>query len=172
MTNEFKSPEIIELLNKRLTGNRNLMLSIAETMRVSVFKNFQTEGSRIGSKWQRLSPATIKQRQKKGYWPGKILQRTGQLKNSIISQADDTTAAVSTNLVYAAIHQYGGWIHRSSLKTYLRKKREGKEAPSGIRQRRIKMSSFYIPARPFMKLNESDMNKIKSTIVKELTKRG
>jgi len=172
MTNEFKSPEIIELLNKRLTGNRNLMLSIAEMMRVSVFKNFQTEGSRIGSKWQRLSPATIKQRQKKGYWPGKILQRTGQLKNSVISQADDTTATVSTNLIYAAIHQYGGWIHRSSLKTYLRKKREGKDASlDKLRRTKNKMSSFYIPARPFMKLNESDMNKIKSTIVKELTKR-
>lgn len=166
MTNEFKSPEIIEMLKKRLSGDRNLMLSIAETMRVSVLKNFETEGSRLGSKWQRLAPATIKQRQKKGYWPGKILQRTGQLKDSVISQADDTTATVSTNLIYAAIHQYGGWIHRSSLKTYLRKKREGKEASFD----KLRMTSFYIPARPFMKLNEGDLNKIKNSIVKKLTK--
>jgi len=106
--NEFKSPEIIELLKKKLSGDRELMLSIAETMRVSVLKNFGTEGMRLGKKWQRLSPATIKQRQKKGYWPGKILQRTGRLKKSIKSRADKTTASVSTNLVYAAIHQYGG----------------------------------------------------------------
>ncbi|BDQ03508.1 phage virion morphogenesis protein [Ignavibacterium sp.] len=167
MTNEFKSPEIIELLNKRLTGNRNLMLSIAETMRVSVLKNFESEGSRLGSKWQRLSPATIKQRQKKKYWPGKILQRTEELKDSITSQADETTASVSTNLIYAAIHHYGGWIHRSSLKTYLRKKREGKEAKTPSKN---KMSSFYIPARPFLKLNESDLRGIKDIIIKKLTK--
>lgn len=165
MDNEFKSPEIIEMLKKKLSSNRELMLSIAETMRVSVLKNFGTEGTRLGSKWQRLAPATIKQRQKKGYWPGKILQRTGQLKNSISSQANETTAVVSTNLVYAAIHQYGGWIHRSSLKTYLRKKREGKEAKTPGKN---KMSSFYIPARPFMKLNESDLKKIKKLILNDL----
>lgn len=165
--NEFKSPEIIDLLKKKLSGNRELMLSVAETMRVSVLKNFGTEGMRLGKKWQRLAPETIKQRQKKGYWPSKILQRTGQLKNSIISQADDTTATVSTNLIYAAIHQYGGWIHRSSLKTYLRKKREGKDAKTPSKN---KMSSFYIPARPFLKLNERDLNMIKNSIVKGLTK--
>jgi phage gpG-like protein len=33
------------------------------------------------------------------------------------------------------------------------------------------MSSIYIPARPFMKLNEKDLDRIKSIIVKELTKR-
>jgi phage virion morphogenesis protein len=168
MKNEFESPEIIKLLKEKLSkGNRELMLSIAERMRAAVLKNFETEGARIGERWQRLSHATIKQREKKRYWPGKILQRTGQLKNSIISQADDTTAIVSTNLIYAAIHQYGGWIHRSSLKTYMRKKREGKAAKE---PRKNKMSSFYIPARPFMKLNERDIEKIKELIIKAIMK--
>ena len=60
-------------------------------------------------------------------------------------------------------------LHRSSLKTYLSKILSRKDAKTPGKN---KMSSFYIPARPFMKLNESDMNKIKSTIVKELKKRG
>jgi phage virion morphogenesis protein len=178
MENEFKSPEIIEILKEKLRGNRGLMLAIAEEMRVAVLKNFETEGARLGKKWASLKKSTIKQRESKGYWPGKILQRTGQLKNSIISRANETSAEVSTNLIYAAIHQYGGWIHRSSLKTYLRKKREGKAAKEprvntpnpSMRGEKNKMSSFYIPARPFMKLNERDIEKIKELITKAIMK--
>ncbi|AFH47806.1 Mu-like prophage protein GPG [Ignavibacterium album JCM 16511] len=167
MTNEFKSPEILDLLKEKVNKKNNLMVSIAETMRVAVLKNFETQGNRIGKPWQRLSPVTIKQREKKGYWPGKILQRTGQLKRSILSSYGDDYAQVSTNLIYAAIQNYGGIIHRSSLKTYLRKKREGKEAKKPGRN---KMRSIRIPARPFMKLNDQDLEKIKSKIINALTK--
>lgn len=169
MTNEFKSPEIIELLKNKLSNKSKLMVAVAETMRTAVLKNFETEGGRIGKPWQKLSQQTIKQREKKGYWPGKILQRTGQLKRSIISSYGEDYAQVSTNLIYAAIQNYGGVIHRSSLKTFIRKKREGKEAK---RPKVNKMSSIRIPARPFMKLNEQDIEKIKQKIVSALTKNG
>ncbi len=76
MNNEFKYPEILELLKQKLTSKKALMTAIAETMRAAVLKNFETEGSRIGKPWQKLSHQTIKQRQIKGYWPGKILQQT------------------------------------------------------------------------------------------------
>lgn len=165
MINEFKSPEIIELLKKRLQSSSKLMVAVAEIMRTAVLKNFETEGSRIGKPWQRLSHKTIKQREKKGYWPGKILQRTGQLKRSIISSYGEDYAQVSTNLIYAAIQNYGGVIHRSSLKTYLRKRREGKEAKKPVKN---KMSSIRIPARPFMKLNDNDIEKIKQKIIQSL----
>lgn len=171
MENEFRSPEIIELLKRKLNNNSTLMLSVAEAMRVAVLKNFETEGSRIGKPWQRLSHKTIEQRKKKGYWPGKILQRTGQLKRSIISSYSDNFAQVSTNLIYAAIHNYGGVIHRSSIKTYIRKKREGKTANPLKRSEKPginKMSSIRIPARPFMKLNESDIDNIKQKIIRML----
>ncbi|MEM4313413.1 MAG: phage virion morphogenesis protein [Thermoplasmata archaeon] len=162
MNNEFKSPEIIELLKNKLSNKSKLMVAIAETMRSAVLKNFETEGSRIGKPWQRLSHQTIKQREKKGYWPGKILQKTGQLKRSIISSYGEDYAQVSTNLIYAAIQNYGGVIHRSSLKTFLRKKREGKEAKKPTNN---KMSSIRIPARPFMQLNNDDLEKIKKKII-------
>lgn len=93
--------------------------------------------------------------------------RTGRLKDSINSSYGDNYAQVSTNLIYAAIHNYGGLIHRSSLKTYLRKKKEGKASPPPTRN---KMSSVRIPARLFMQLTSGDMEKIKSKILKGLTK--
>ena len=52
-------------------------------------------------------PKTIKQREKKGHWPGKILQQTGQLKRSITAQSTDTEAIVGTNLKYAPTHHFG-----------------------------------------------------------------
>ncbi|WP_337872900.1 phage virion morphogenesis protein [Ignavibacterium sp.] len=167
MNNEINSPKVIELLKKKLSGgNKTLMASIAETIRVSVLKNIETEGQRLSKRWQKLSPKTIGGRKKKGYWPGKILQRTGQLKRSINSSYGENYAQVSTNLIYAAIHNYGGIIHRTSLKTFLRKKREGKEAKQ---PKTNKMSSIRIPARPFMQLISGDLEKIKSKIVRELT---
>lgn len=175
MNNEFKSPEILELLKQRLSsqsGSHNkskLMVSVAETMRVAVLKNFNTEGSRIGKPWQKLANKTIEQRKKKGYFPGKILQRTGQLKRSIVSSYGEDYAQVSTNLIYAAIQNYGGIIHRSSLKTYMRKYRAGKKAKKPTSN---KMSSIRIPARPFMKLNNDDIEKIKKKIVLALIKNG
>jgi len=167
MKNEFKSPEIIELLKQRLKDKSKVLAAVAETMRTAVLKNFETEGSRIGKPWQKLSDKTIEQRQRKGYWPGKILQRTGQLKRSIISSYGEDYAQVSTNLIYAAIQNYGGVIHRSSLKTFLRKKREGKIASKPKQNR---MSTIKIPARPFMVLNNQDIEKIKKKIVSALTK--
>jgi len=169
MNNEFKSPEIIELLKQKLANKSKLMVAIAETMRAAVLKNFETEGSRIGKPWQRLSHQTIKQREKKGYWPGKILQRRGQLKRSIISSYGEDYAQVSTNLIYAATQNYGGIIHRSTLKTYLRKKISRKDAKMPGKN---KMSTIRIPARPFMKLNDQDIEKIKKKIVTALTRNG
>lgn len=166
MQNEFKPPEIIELLKNKLENKNKLMVAIAETMRTAILKNFETEGSRIGKPWQRLSHQTIKDREKKGYWPGKILQRRGQLKRSIISSYGEDFAQVSTNLIYAAIQNYGGVIHRSSLKTFLRKKTKGKEAKKPTNN---KMSSIRIPARPFMQLSNDDLENIKKKIVLALT---
>jgi phage virion morphogenesis protein len=170
MENEFKS-SVIEMLRKRLTKpDPELMLEIAETMRVSVLKNFETEGSRLGKRWAKLAKETIKQRERKGYWPGKILQRTGQLKRSIISSYGNDYAQVSTNLIYAAIQNYGGLIHRSSLKRFIRKRMNDKD--SRLRGNDIpkgnKMTTIRIPARPFMKLTDKDLEDIKESILRKL----
>lgn len=93
-------------------GNRDLtplMRSIAGIMADAVEENFAQEGR---PKWLPLKPSTIKQRTRRGYWPGRILQQRGQLAASISAQSDATSAVVGTNLVYAAIHQLGGYAGR------------------------------------------------------------
>lgn len=76
---------------------------------------------------------------------GKTLQDTGQLAASISQKATSNSALVGTNKKYAAIHQFGGKAGRGRKVT--------------------------IPARPFLKLNDSDMKDIKEAI-KEYLKPG
>ena len=85
-------------------------------------------------KWVPLSLRTNQARQKKGYWPGKILQQTGRLASSISSYSDNDKAVVGTNVVYAAIQQFGGKAGR------------GKKAD--------------IPARPYLQLTDRDLEEI------------
>ncbi|HOV99271.1 MAG TPA: phage virion morphogenesis protein [Bacteroidota bacterium] len=158
---EIIDTKTLESLRGRFTNLQPLMVNLAETMRTTVFKNFDTEGNRLGKHWPQLKHSTILQRQKKGYWPGKILQRTGQLKRSIQSSYGVDYAKVGTNLIYAAIHNFGGNIHQSALSSYLSKKTSGKSAS---KPKRNWMKTIQIPARPYMELTDGDINKLKSII--------
>ncbi|GBD39828.1 hypothetical protein HRbin37_02114 [bacterium HR37] len=126
--------EIKELLKRILKKSNDMspaMKDIADIMLDAVEKNFEEEGR---PSWPPLSPSTIKERQRKGFWPGKILQREGTLAGSISEDHGPLYALVGTNIKYAPIHQFGG--------------RSGK----GHRAR--------IPARPFLSLTEEDKDGI------------
>ena len=127
--------EIQQLLKRLISKTENLrplMKNIAGIMLDSVEENFEKEGRPY--KWQGLAKPTIKQRTKKGYWPGRILQVRGELAASITSKYDENSAVVGTNKVYAAIHQLGGEAGRNT--------------------------NVKIPARPYLKLTEDDINQI------------
>jgi len=117
------------------------MQNIVGIMLDSVEENFEKEGR--PDKWEKLAPSIIKQRTKKGYWPGRILQMRGELAASITSKYDKDSAIVGTNKVYAAIHQFGGDAGRG---------------------RKVK-----IPARPYLKIEKKGLNKIIATTNNYLT---
>ena len=82
------------------------MKNIAGIFAYSTEENFKNEGR--PDKWIDLAESTKKQREKKGHWPGQILQVTGQLAASINTYYDNDSAVIGSNLDYAAIHQLGG----------------------------------------------------------------
>lgn len=129
----------IEELINRVIDRRPLMRNIAGIMHHAVEENFAKEGR---PKWTPLSQKTIQARQKKGYWPGRILQMRGELAASISQAYSNDEAVVGTNKVYAGIHQFGG------------------KAGRGHRAN--------IPARPFLKLTEQDLNDIKEAVIEYL----
>ena len=107
--NLFVVQNQIERLGRGLTDNRYLM-------HTAVQQNFRQGGR---PKWLGLK-----------YRNGKPLTDTGALRNSLSEHYDNDTAIVGTNMVYAAIHHFGGMAGRN---------------------RKVR-----IPARPFMTLTNGD----------------
>jgi phage virion morphogenesis protein len=132
---DYEVKSALNDLLKKVKDMSPVMKKIAGIMHDAVEENFEKEGR---PRWKPLSARTIAQRQKKGYWPGAILQMRGELAASISQSSDNDTAMVGTNKVYAAIHQFGGKAGR------------GHKAQ--------------IPARPFLKLTDDDLDEIKKAI--------
>lgn len=122
-----------KLLNlaKRGENLKPLMKNIAGIMAYSAEENFASEGR---PKWEDLKPRTKKQRQRKGHWPGQILQVSGQLASSVNTYYDNESAVIGSNLTYAAIHQLGGNAGKNH--------------------------SAKIPARPYLQLTDEDFQEI------------
>ena len=74
----------------------------------------QTEQAfdREGPGWQKLRPATVRQRTKRGKWPGKIMQVSNALARSYLPFHNRTEAGIGTNMVYAAAQHFGAKIQR------------------------------------------------------------
>jgi phage virion morphogenesis protein len=90
-------------------------------------------------RWTDLSPSHKQYREKKGYWPGKILQMQGLLAMSLTTGYGPTSAWIGSPMVYAAIHQLGGTP----------------DMPPGLAA---------IPARPYMGLDGVARQEILQTI--------
>jgi len=81
---------------------------LSQKMTDNVNKNFDTEGSHLGSKWARLKSNTVMQRVRLGYGTGPILQRTGKLKNSTYQKEKTSKRVVVSNSAhYYKYHQLG-----------------------------------------------------------------
>jgi phage gpG-like protein len=90
-----------------LQQNEELMREIGTSQYLSVMKTFREQGSPAGS-WAPLAQSTIRS-DPKFYGPGHLLLagRTGWLRNSIKVAARPGTVTIGTNVVYAAVHQFG-----------------------------------------------------------------
>ena len=128
-------------LARKSSDTEETMTEIAGIMLDAVEENFEQEGR--PEKWTPLADATIEERREKGFGPEHpILQRRGTLAASVQAHSSRTEAMVTTNLRYAAIHQFGGKAGRNKKVT--------------------------IPPRPFMVLGRDDEDKIVEILKKLL----
>ena len=130
----------LQEIAKKTSDLKPLMKNIAGIFASAAEDNFAEEGR--PDKWQDLSKVTKKLREKKGKWPGQILQVSGQLASSINTYYDNNSAIIGSNLEYAAIHQLGGQAGRNKKVTVL--------------------------ARPYLKLTDEDFEEIMDVIKKHL----
>lgn len=164
---------LLERVSASTQDTAPLMREIAGILHAEVEENFDAEGR---PKWRDLYPSTKKARARKGHWPGKILQVSGHLAASVTPGSTDDKAQVSTNVEYAAAQHFGATItqgSRSSLFTQERRKKntvrgkkgtftKGKKkvGPGGAGSVTSGPRVIDIPARPFMTLPESGVQKI------------
>lgn len=139
----------------------SLTAALAGDLHDEVMQNFEEEGR---PKWLSLAPATIRNRARTGHWPGKILERRGALKRSIVPSHTPDEAVVSTNKVYAAVQHFGHTFQRMARSEFFvrqrsnggRNEKRRKGAFTGREQggqgRTIGEHSVTIPARPFMSI--------------------
>lgn len=130
--------QALQRLSGQLDDLSPVMEKIAGDLQSAVEQNFATEGERIGHLWKK-SRRAIQQ-------GGKTLQDTGRLAGSITKETGRDYAMVGTNVIYAAMMQFGG-----------------------------KKSQFPhlwgdIPARPYLGLNADDEEDIRDKISKALQK--
>lgn len=153
---------------------------VAALMADAVEENFAAQGR---PRWLGLSPKTLKRRGQSAD-DIKILQHSGRLAASIEQRHDANSATVGTNVVYAAIHQFGGSIERHPMSGMVRLrterngmlKRQANDARLAVfakrhhklvkvvRWTRANGWTVKIPARPFLSLAEGDNARIEQEV--------
>ena len=159
----------------RLDDTAPIMNQVSLVLLAQTEQAFAKGGSPVA--WQDLSGRTIKERTRRGTWPGQILQDSGQLAASITASSGKDFAQIGTNKAYAAIHQFGGVIHHDaySIKTRLRTDAKGNLMRQGTEGKAKNLAVFakashkrvtervaehpaqdiVIPARPFLPIDDS-----------------
>lgn len=170
----------LQALSRKLGDLSPLMREASGIMADAVEENFAQEGR---PRWKALAKSTIRRRQAKGYWPGKMLQQRGELAASVSRHHDRTSAAVGTNKAYAAIQHFGGTItqYARSQKVYFRQsKRTGEIGRRFVKKARSNFSQWStrgdtritLPARPFLTLTDGDQGEVLKAVERYLVRGG
>lgn len=97
---------VIFQLQGKLDNQTPLMTKIGGYIVERAEDGFRTETDPYGDKWSPLSPATIAEKQRKGY-PSKILTRRGKLSVSFKVLVRGNTVRIASTSPESQYHQYG-----------------------------------------------------------------
>lgn len=110
---QIDDEELTRALNnlKNKVGNlKDVMERIGIDILAKSHGCFQDEQSPDGVPWQPLASSTIRQRAKRGNWPGPVLRVSGRLRDSVGYTADSNKVEIGSKYQTALIHQFGGVV--------------------------------------------------------------
>ena len=142
----YDDSEVRRGLNRLLRASKDLspaMREIAGHLVDSTEENLERQAAPDGVPWKPLADRTAADRRRQGYGIGPILERSGDLFGSIQPDHDKRSAVAGTNLVYAALQQFGG-------------------------QPGMPPGPAAVPARPFLGVTEDHREMILETIREHL----
>ena len=119
----------------------DLMDAVGAVAEEGTQRRFETASDPAGRPWIPSERARL------GTRGGPTLTDTGLLQLSIARRASDREVAVGTNLVYGAIHQFGGTIRAKDAEALHFTTAGGEH---------VTAKSVSIPARPFLGLDDED----------------
>lgn len=127
-----------------------LMQGIATILENSTRERFANEAGPDGEAWEQSLRAKL--------FGGKTLTKDGHLGDSISSQHTKTSVTVGSNRIYAAIHQFGGFIQSKPGKAL-----RFEFAGAGTNTH-VTVQNVFIPARPFLGVSDLDAGDIEDYI--------
>lgn len=126
----------IETFSRKIKDRRALNLALATTLRECTRKRFETKKTPEGKAW--TSP----------------LVQSGDLRGKLLIDANEQIAKVGSNLVYAAIHQFGGVI----------KAKKGKALMFTVGNKTLFRRKVTIKANPYLGVSEQDEAALADTV--------
>lgn len=94
-------------LSEFLKNPKDTLDEIGEFGIEEVHQQFETEGTRLSSKWKKLAKSTQRQKAMMGYGGKKILERSGALKGSVIKETSKLKVTIRSTAKHAEYHQLG-----------------------------------------------------------------
>lgn len=140
--------EVVNALNQLLKKSADLtpaLNDIGEMLDKSHDQRFDLEVTPDGMPWEYLSVLSTLLNKEKNF--DKILTESGRLRESLHYQVNKNTLAFGTNVVYAAVHQFG------ALKGAFGQNKRGTPLPWGN-----------IPARPFLGVSKGDEDRMREIL--------
>ncbi|WP_315742832.1 MULTISPECIES: phage virion morphogenesis protein [unclassified Bradyrhizobium] len=156
----------------RLSNPRPMFEDIGLALVTSTHHRFDRSKAPDGSPW----PPSLRVVQR----GGKTLILSSRLYRSITFDASPTQVEVGTNVIYAAIHQFGGDIDQAPREAVLHFKTNKRTGVSRFakpskadraRKATIGARTIHMPARPFLGLDQDDPRTI-TTIVENFIAGG
>ncbi|WP_420585832.1 phage virion morphogenesis protein [Ruegeria sp.] len=150
-------------LQDRLSDLTPVMEAIGARLEASTARRFEQATGPDGQPWQPSRRA-----QETG---GLTLTDTARLRRSITTRVGRDSVEIGSNLVYAAIHQFGGTIKQDARRQVLAFDRRGRFASRRSTARRragvvpiaiadIAAREITMPARPYLGLDDGDRTAI------------
>ncbi|MDM4768625.1 phage virion morphogenesis protein [Solimonas sp. SE-A11] len=134
-----------------------LMAGVAGVLADETEQAFETESDpTTGVPWAKLAASTIESRRKEGHWPGKIMQRSGQLAVSYVTDSGPDFARIGSNKVQAAIQNQGGTTRPHTIKP---RNKKALAFGGGI-YGAVQHPGSTLPARPQMGLSDRGREEI------------
>lgn len=130
----------------RTSNPLGLWQAIGVTVEASVQERFLAESGPDAQVW----PKSLRPKLE----GGKTLTDSARLMQSITSNATSDGVEIGTNVLYAAIHQFGGTITAKTEKGLRFAIGKGKDKRWAVKK------SVTIPARPFLGIDNSDETQI------------